>query len=185
VKQSLQSSANSITVGDEKEAFTTTVPVLGTFGEGFYDPLTAKPRRIPLEVVQYDRITGTGKLSYSSAVSKDEEDTFTTDSTRNAILLKFDIPGLLAMNHPDKNLNGASSEFFCLSKKERAMERTKVLDGAYAPFGYVIEGLDIMDNLRPGDMISATYVDEWGLLNLVKIRSSSFADVLNSSNTEE
>ena len=42
-----------------------------------------------------------------------------------------------------------------------------------------------MQNLQPTDEITATYVDDWGLLNLVKIRGSSFADAINSSGDEE
>jgi len=46
------------------------VPIMGSFNEGFYDPLTAKPRRLPLEVVQFDRsLKGRAKLSYESRFS--------------------------------------------------------------------------------------------------------------------
>ena len=57
--------------------------------------------------------------------------------------------------------------------------------GQYAPFGYVVEGLDIMKNLQAGDMISATYVDEWGKLNLKKIRGTSFADAISQNEDED
>mmetsp|Transcript_1304 Transcript_1304/g.1875 ORF Transcript_1304/g.1875 Transcript_1304/m.1875 type:complete len:611 (+) Transcript_1304:47-1879(+) len=178
----------------------TTIPVLGSFKEGFYDPLTAKPRRLPLEIVQYDRLTKTGKLSYLSndlvTSSKGEvpltksaskmSESMGLKGLRNAILLKFDeIPGLVAMNHPDKNLNGASSEFFSLPLKDKVSEKTKLLDGTYAPFGYIIEGLDIMQSLKSGDVISATDVNEWGLLNLKKIRGSSFADAIKGEEEDD
>ena len=42
------------------------MPILGSFNEGFYDPLTAKPRRLPLEIVQYDQTLRRMKLSYES-----------------------------------------------------------------------------------------------------------------------
>ena len=110
----------------------TTIPILGSFQEGFYDPLTAKPRRLPLEIVQYDRLSKTAKLSYSSAGNDGVGSSIRATeqkSGKQPTLLTFDIPGLVAMNHPDKNLNGASSEFFCLMEKNRRPESTRLLDG--------------------------------------------------------
>lgn len=204
--------------------------------EGFYDPLTAKPRKLPLEIVQFDSFLGRAKLSYESAFKTTVNSTLvssgkgeatnlplksqatqqasvqpietpppttservadarskaatkiteTTTAMKNSVIpartgpiLTFDIPGLVAMNHPDKNLNGASSEFFCLTEKElKSDQTTSLFNKQYAPFGYVIEGLDIMNNLDDGDVITATYVNEWGQLNLKKIRGTSFADAL-------
>lgn len=175
----------------------TPVSILGSFGEGFYDPLTAKPRRIPLEIVQYDRISGVAKLSYASGFSGylPQKSSLSSVLPTNSILLNFNIPALVAMNHPDKNLNGGSSEFFSLTNEDiKRDEMTTLLNGSYAPFGYITAGLDIMQDLRCGaghptddytDEITATYVDDWGLLNLVKIRGSSFADAINSSGDEE
>jgi len=37
-----------------------------------------------------------------------------------------------------------------------------------------------MQNLKSGDVITSTTVDDWGALNLVKIRGTSFADVMSS-----
>ncbi len=193
--------------GDDSDAMT--LPVMGSFNEGFYDPLTAKPRRIPLEIVQYDSFLGRARLSYesgftssSSVASNSKIPTGTggdgaeietpspASATANMIsskttspLLTFDIPGLVAMNHPDKNLNGASSEFFTLTERDLTKDsRTpSLLNGQYAPFGYVVEGLDIMKNLEGNDVIAATYVNEWGQLNLNKIRGTSFADALASA----
>ncbi len=42
-----------------------------------------------------------------------------------------------------------------------------------------------MNNLNSGDMISATYVNEWGKLNLKKIRGTSFTDAISQSEEEE
>lgn len=171
---------------------------MGSFNEGFYDPLTAKPRRLPLEIVQYDRTFRRAKLSYESGFSptsiKQPTSTTKLQSVLNPVvefspqtrpLLTFDIPGLIAMNHPDKNLNGGSSEFFVLTKKDLKPERASLLNGKYAPFGYVVAGLDIMKNLQAGDQISATYVNEWGKLNLKKVRGSSFADALSQSEDDD
>lgn len=170
----------------------TSMPILGSFNEGFYDPLTAKPRRIPLEIVQYDRLLGTAKLSYESgftggnAASANSTlmSVLTPDMSRSPPLLTFDIPGLVAMNHPDLNLNGGSSEFFSLTGKDMVPERASLLNGQYAIFGYILEGLDLMQNLEAGDIISSTYVDEWGLMNLKKIRGTSFVDAINSNDND-
>jgi peptidylprolyl isomerase len=100
-------------------------------------------------------------------------------------LLTFEIPGLIALNHPSGDPNGGSSEFFGLqssSLKDNSIKRS-LLDGQYAPFGYIIGGLDVFDSLRPGDVIDSTSVDEFGELNLVTIRSSTFKEV--AQGTEE
>lgn len=190
-----QSSDESGNVVNAPGTLLTTMPILGAFNEGFYDPLTAKPRRIPLEIVQYDRLTSTAQLSYESGFTSTTS-TSATESTapersgssggnglkfsiKNAPLLSYDIPGLVGMNHPDKNLNGGSSEFFCLRNRDMSEERTSLLDCQYAPFGYVMEGLDIMDSLQGGDVITATYVNEWGSMNLIKVRGTSFANAMN------
>lgn len=180
---SSNSNANSNTV-------LTSMPVMGSFNEGFYDPLTAKPRRIPLEIVQFDRLFGTAKLSYESGFSSNTASANATllsvlkPGVRNPPLLTFDIPGLVAMNHPDLNLNGGSSEFFCLTEKNMMPGRTTLLNGQYAPFGYVLEGLDLMKDLQAGDIIAATYVDESGMMNLKKIRGTTFADAMNSEEND-
>jgi cyclophilin family peptidyl-prolyl cis-trans isomerase len=57
--------------------------------------------------------------------------------------------------------------------------------GAYAPFGYVLEGLEILQDIQPGDTITGTYVDEWGQLNLKKIKGGNFADAIQSADDEE
>lgn len=85
------------------------------------------------------------------------------------------------MNHPDKNDNGASSEFFALQDDSVFEGRARLLDGEYAPFGYIIDGYDLYNALKAGDVIDQTFVDEWGVLNLVKIRRSSFSEVVQSS----
>ena len=53
--------------------------------------------------------------------------------------------------------------------------------GEYAPFGYVVDGYDLFLSLIPGDIFENTYVDDLGQLNLVKLRESSFSEVVQSS----
>ena len=182
------------------------LPILGSFQEGFYDPLTAKPRRIPLEVVAFDgssqnkvaltysslyapigdaAATGTTKYSemlsssstqrsFSSATSSSSSNSTSTSYSNLKPVLSFDIPNLVALNHPDRAVDGGSSEFFAVPKRDISPKRTSLLDGQYAPFGYIVGGSDVFNSLRPGDVIGATYVSELGQQNLVKIRKNAF-----------
>lgn len=182
-------------VGKEKELLddgsgssTSLTPIWGSFLDGFVDPLTGRPRRIPLELV----LAGQRSNFYYSLQDKDTttaENGLSNESDRvkNYVhpFLTFDIPGLVAMNHPDRDPNGASSEFFILPLKDMDATRVKEINGQYAPFGYVIEGWDLMQTLDPSVEISSTYVGEWGRQNLKKIKQSSFSDVINSSDSTE
>mmetsp|Transcript_8966 Transcript_8966/g.11011 ORF Transcript_8966/g.11011 Transcript_8966/m.11011 type:complete len:578 (+) Transcript_8966:109-1842(+) len=161
--------------GASDDASSLTVPVLGSYQEGFYDPLTAKPRRIPLEIAKVDN-AGVARMTYPGDAKR----------LGDSDVLSFDIPGLVAMNHPDKFPNGGSSEFFVVPSAGRGLspEKVRMIDGSYAPFGYVISGMDLLRRLEPGDVISATIVDEVGIANLKKLRETSFADVIQSSNLD-
>jgi peptidylprolyl isomerase len=155
----------------KSDSATVSLPILGSFQEGFYDPLTAKPRRLPLEVIR------SSKLSYARGFSDLSSEASLEPSKDSEPLLSFDIPGLVAMNHPDYNVNGASSEFFSLQLNTMPPEKRKLFDGNYAPFGYIIDGYDLYQNLKAGDVIASTVVGEWGQLNLVK-KSPSFSNVM-------
>ena len=60
-------------------------------------------------------------------------------------------------------------------------DKRHLLDGEYAPFGYIVDGYDLFLSLLPGDVIESTHVDELGQLNLVKLRQSSFSEVVQGS----
>ena len=188
---------------DESRMSTDAVlPILGSFNEGFYDPLTAKPRRIPLEVValdasspskstltysssyaplddvpsgntQYSYGSSSAQRSFSSQTTQDSSNSTATSFSNLDPVLSFDIPDLVALNHPDRFSNGGSSEFFAVPRKDGS-RLSKLLDGQYAPFGYIIAGADVYNSLKPGDVIKTTEVSEVGLLNLVKIRKNAF-----------
>ena len=160
------------------------LPILGSYSEGFYDPLTAKLRRLPLELIRVERLSGVPNLAY--AQEGDQKGVFSRETileptTNSKPLLSFRLPGLVGMNHPDKNPYGASSEFFALQRSSLTEDKRDYLDGEYAPFGFIVEGLDIFEQLRPNDRIEETIVDEWGQLNLVKLRQSSFSEVLGGA----
>lgn len=167
-------------LGSGSEFEVANLPVLGSFNDGFYDPLTAKLRRLPLELIRVEKGTGEPDLTYSQGLSSLSE-SLLEPTVNSRPLLSFKIPGLVAMNHPDKNPNGASSEFFCLQKDSMIDDKRKLLDGEYAPFGYIIDGYDLFQKLQPNDIIEETKVSEFGIQNLVKLRRSSFSEVVQGS----
>lgn len=63
--------------------------------------------------------------------------------------------GVLSMAHAGKDTGG--SQFFICHNRQN----TQHLDGVHTCFGKVIEGLDVVDAIRPGDLIeSITIVEE-------------------------
>ncbi|MGV2831926.1 peptidylprolyl isomerase [Myxosarcina sp. GI1(2024)] len=110
----------------------------GTLGTGgFIDPETGKERRIPLEI----KLSGEDKPTYSQA-----------GLPSDAVSLKHD-KGVIAMARsamPDS----ASSQFYI------ALEDLESLDGDYAVFGKVIEGMDVVANISQGDRIESAKVVE-------------------------
>ena len=175
-------------IGPLSDQLSASINILGSYNEGFYDPLTAKLRRIPLEIIRLEKGSGLPKLSYSSrglSVSSlsdlSEESSMDVLPTENSKpLLTFDTPGIVAWNHPDRESNSGSSEFFAVQSGSIKDDRRRLLDGEYAPFGYIIGGKDIYDSLRPGDIIESATVDEFGQLNLVKLRKSSMKEAASA-----
>ena len=111
---------------------------------GFTDPKTGKERRIPLEI----KLDGDDKPTYSKA-----------KLPGSSVVLKHD-RGVIAMARsgmPDS----ASSQFYI------ALDDLPSLDGDYAVFGKVIEGMNVVDSIKQGDRISTVKVLE-GLENLKK-----------------
>lgn len=150
------------------------LPILGSYREGFYDPLTAVSRRIPLEILRQDLSTGLSRLSYARGFSEMSDASVDTDQNSKPVL-SFEIPGIVAFNHGDRTLG--SSEFFVLPN-DAGPEKRKLLNGQYSAFGYIIGGYDICQSLKPGDVIDTTIVGEFGQQNLVKIRGTGFSDVV-------
>ena len=74
---------------------------------------------------------------------------------------------------------------FLLYKKTQCLAtKRRLLDAEYAPFGFIIEGSELYHSLQPDDIVDATFVDEFGRLNLVKIRESTFSEVAQGSENE-
>ena len=111
---------------------------------GFTDPETGMERRIPLEI----KLDGDEKPTYSKA-----------KLPSSSVVLKHD-RGVIAMARsamPDS----ASSQFYI------ALEDLPSLDGDYAVFGKVTQGMDVVDKIKQGDRISTAKVVE-GLENFKK-----------------
>ena len=111
---------------------------------GFTDPQTGSERRIPLEI----KLDGDDKPTYSKAKLPGSK-----------VVLKHD-RGVIAMARsamPDS----ASSQFYI------ALEDLPSLDGDYAVFGKVVEGMDVVDGIKQGDRITTAKLVE-GLENLQK-----------------
>ena len=65
--------------------------------------------------------------------------------------------------------NSASAQFYI------TLEDTPFLNGDYAVFGRVIDGMDVVDNIVLGDVIESVKVKS-GAENLVKPEASASAD---------
>lgn len=102
---------------------------------GFYDGVTFH-RVIPDFVIQGGDPTGTGAGGPGYAIACE------TKAPR-----QFHDRGMLSMAHRGPN-TGGSQFFICHSRRNTAH-----LDGKHTVFGKVVEGIDIVDEIRQGDKI--------------------------------
>ncbi len=113
----------------------------------FIDPVTNQPRYIPLEIEPVGATTPIYHQTFETA----------------GVTVKPKLThkrGALAMARsqlPDS----ASSQFYI------TLSNVNFLDGSYAVFGYVTEGMDIVDKIQQGDRIQSVKVVK-GLENLKK-----------------
>lgn len=103
--------------------------------DGFYDGVTFH-RVIPDFMAQTGDPTGTGRGGPGYRF-RDEPD---------ALELKHSGPGMLSMANAGPNTNG--SQFFI------TFRATPHLDGKHAVFGRVVEGMDVLQQIRPRDPMS-------------------------------
>ncbi len=109
----------------------------------FYDGLTFH-RVIPDFVIQggCPNGTGTGGPGYKI-------------QCETSAPLQYHDRGVLSMAHAGRN-TGGSQFFICHTR-----QTTQHLDGVHTCFGKVIEGVDVIDDIRPGDLIlSISIVEE-------------------------
>lgn len=88
-------------------------------------------------------------------------------------VLPFNAFGTLAMARSEFEPNSASSQIFWLLKEsELTPSSANLLDGSYGVFGYVVQGADILQDLKVGDVITSAKVVA-GQENLVNPRKGS------------
>ena len=126
----------------EKETPVTVENFVNLAGKRFYDGLTFH-RVIPDFVIQggCPRGDGTGGPGYTIPCE-------TSAGPQNHDR------GVLSMAHRGKD-TGGSQFFICMNR-----ENTQHLDGVHTCFGRVIEGVDVIDDIRPGDLILSIRIVE-------------------------
>ncbi|WP_040896567.1 peptidylprolyl isomerase [Xenococcus sp. PCC 7305] len=122
---------------------------LGNGTGGFTDPETGKKRSIPLEI----KLTGDDEPTYSKGLGQ-QSGIMSPD-----VVLKHS-RGAVAMARSQAP-DSASSQFYI------ALAQLDFLDGDYAVFGQVLEGMDAVDGIDQGDIIVSAEVIE-GIENLKK-----------------
>lgn len=110
--------------------------------DGFYNGLTWH-RVIPDFVIQggCPNGTGTGGPGYTIDCEVTAEK-------------QYHDRGVLSMAHAGRN-TGGSQFFVCHSRTQ-----TSHLDGNHTCFGKVIEGVDVVDDIRAGDAIESIVIEE-------------------------
>jgi peptidyl-prolyl cis-trans isomerase B (cyclophilin B) len=126
----------------EKDAPENVANFISLSKKGFYDGLTFH-RVIPDFVIQggCPKGTGTGGPGYTVKCELTGEN-------------QYHDRGVLSMAHAGRN-TGGSQFFICHSRKNTAH-----LDRNHTCFGKVVEGLDVIDQIRAGDKILKITINE-------------------------
>ncbi len=126
----------------EKDAPNTVANFIKLSKQGFYDGLTFH-RVIPNFVIQggCPEGTGMGGPGYTIDCELDGDN-------------QYHDRGVLSMAHAGRNTGG--SQFFICHNREN----TKHLDRQHTVFGKVVEGLDVIDDIRQGDLIEKITIIE-------------------------
>ncbi|MFI3318281.1 MAG: peptidylprolyl isomerase [Rikenellaceae bacterium] len=109
---------------------------------GFYDGLTFH-RVIPDFVIQGGCPDGTGAGGPGYHIQCE------TSAPK-----QYHERGVLSMAHAGRNTGG--SQFFICHNRQN----TQHLDGRHTCFGKVVEGVDVVDEIRPGDLILSIRIVE-------------------------
>ena len=124
--------------GGDPQSKDPSVPIQQLGTGGYIDPATSSQRYIPLEI----KPTGAETPVYSQ--------TFSNLGTNQSPALRHE-RGAVAMarsQFPDS----ASSQFYF------ALANLEFLDGEYAVFGEVTDGMDVVDQIQQGDRIESAQV---------------------------
>jgi peptidyl-prolyl cis-trans isomerase B (cyclophilin B) len=131
--------------GGDPQSADPSVPAQQLGTGGFVDPDTQAPRYIPLEI----KPEGADSPLYNQTFESARITTAPTLEHRR---------GAVAMAR-SQLVDSASSQFYI------TLADLPFLDGSYAVFGYVTEGMDVVDGIQQGDVIESAQVTS-GLDNL-------------------
>jgi peptidylprolyl isomerase len=111
--------------------------------DGYVDPDTGQKRTLPLEI----RIKGETQPYYGDTLANlglwDEEPA-----------LPFSAAGTVAMARYPDDPNSASSQFFIfIAEPDLTPAGLNLMDGRFAAFGYITDGLEVMYDIKPEDRI--------------------------------
>lgn len=117
---------------------------------GFVDPISKQERTVPLEIM----VPGQEAPFYNQTF--EDLGMFKAEPA-----LPFASKGTLGWAHSDEALGDGSSQFFLfLFEPELTPAGLNLIDGRYAAFGYVVEGLDVLEELTADDgIVRATVVE--------------------------
>ncbi len=132
--------------GGDPQGKDTNVPLASLGAGGFVDPDTQERRYIPLEI----KLKADQEPTYSKALGLQRGAPVVLPHSRGAI-------AMARSQAPDS----ASAQFYF------ALAELGFLDGDYAVFGNVTDGMDVVDNIKQGDRIDSAKVVK-GLENFKK-----------------
>lgn len=132
--------------GGDPQSKDPSVPVQQLGTGGFIDPDTQEKRLIPLEITP----AGAEQPIYSQTFE------MVGETAKPALQHTHGAVAMARSQFPDS----ASAQFYF------ALADLPFLDGSYAVFGYVTEGLDVVDGIQQGDVLESAVVLD-GLDNLV------------------
>ena len=118
---------------------------------GFIDPATKKPRNVPLEIRVKDKEDPKkpGELVYGQGIGQQS-------GIPNPSVVLPHKRGALAMARSQMPDSASSQFYFALS------DDIGFLDGDYAVFGYVTNGMSVVDKIKQGDKIQSAKVISGG-----------------------
>lgn len=131
--------------GGDPQSKNPNVPMAQLGTGGFTDPVTSKQRYIPLEIKPKGAENPLYSKTFEEARIKTQPQ---LEHSRGAV-------AMARSQSPDS----ASSQFYF------ALADLPFLDGSYAVFGYVTDGMDVIDQVQQGDRIDSAKVTA-GLDNL-------------------
>ena len=154
--------------------------VLGDLPGGYREPFSGQIRRIPLETL---RSEDNGTRSTITGAARN-----TAVFTRTRAVYSFATPGAIAMYHPLGDRNGGSASFFAIPPKSKlTREILNKIDKRFAIFAFIVEGLDVLNQLDDDDVVLKTEVEpgNWKLLQIERDPSEEYRTVEIASGYSE